>query len=140
MPFGLALVLLGALGAIEEPGALSFAVGGASVVFGAAVLYSAAYGAWGKMELRHADNAWTITTRLGRRARDITFWQHDVRSVEIFTPSPAIMAWPGSAGRQLSIELDRQERPICLGAGLQLPQDVLECLRDLLDPAAPRAP
>jgi hypothetical protein len=131
VPFGLALGLMGAIGIVGEPGVLSFVVGGATIAFGVAVLYSTAFGAWGELELSHVGTSWTVTTRLGRRERSSGFPQRDVRSVEIYTPPPYNIVWPGAAGRQLRIELDRRERPLFLGAGLQLPPEVLQCLHDM---------
>jgi hypothetical protein len=44
--------------------------------------------------------------------------------------------WPGSAGRQLRLDLDRRDRPVLVGAGLQLPEEILECLREMFEAAA----
>ena len=137
VPFGVALCLMGIVGILGQPGALSLVVGGASIALGGAALYSTAFGVWGTLELRHVQSSWTVTTRLGRRARSLSFQQQDVRSVELYSPPPYNVFWPGAAGRQLRIELDRRERPLFLGAGLQLSPEVLQCLHDMLAPGAP---
>lgn len=137
MPFGGVLVLVGVVGIFEQFGAGSIVVGGASIAFGVAVLCSAAFSSWGEMEVRRLASSWTITWRLWRWSRASSFQQRELRTADIYSPPPYTILWPGASGLQLRIELDRRERPLFVGAGLQLPSEILQCLRDLLDPGLP---
>jgi hypothetical protein len=136
VPFAVALAALGVLGIAEvrSQGAVALITSLGSLGLAAAISVSAAYTAWGSMEIVRSGEEWIVTWRLGRATRVTTFRASLVRTAEIYSPPPYVALWPGGAGRQVRVEVAGRGRPIELGAGLCLDEASLSSLRAQFSP------
>jgi hypothetical protein len=135
LPFGVAMLAVAALAfstAAREPWAVF--VGVASAVLGIWVLASSAYSAWGRLEISRRDDRVVVTRSLGRWSRSFELWLGGVRHVERYTPPPAAMMWPGTAGPQVRVYLERKDRPLAIGGGLCLQEEDLRAIEKILCP------
>jgi len=55
-----------------------------------------------------------------------------LRSVERYTPAPNVIIWPSIAGRHLRVLVERRERPISIGEGLNLKDEELGTIEEML--------
>lgn len=134
VPLGLALVTGGIAGLVTAGHGGVVAASIAAVLLGGSWLVSSAYSAWGSVEVEQVPLGVRITHRLASWSRTIELPRNSVRSVAVYSPPPYIVVWPGSAGRQLEVYLQRRDRPIHVAAGLSLGDEILEALRILLTP------
>ena len=134
VPLGLALIAGGIAGLVSLSNAGVVAASIVAVLLGGSWLVSSAYSAWGSLEIEHTALGVRLTTRLASWSRSVELPRSSVRTVELYSPPPYNILWPGSAGRQLEVHLQRRDRPIHVAAGLSLGADILESLRTQLAP------
>lgn len=127
VPIALAVMALGGY-AIST---MHLVLGLACVAGAAWVLMSSAYSTWGSLAVDEADDAFTITERLGPLKRIVsTFARSQVRAIAPVSAGPAYLLFPGSAGKQLGVALD--DREIRIGGGLCLDAETMSKLETYL--------
>lgn len=139
-PFGLILVSLAVTALFLAPAdaGTAFGVIGA-FAFGTWVMLSCAFSVWGSVTLRRDGDRCVLTRSIARWSRSVHFQIDEIGRVEAYTPSPAVMVWPGDAGRQLRVVLQGRQRPLAIGEGLCLDDDELKSIEELLGIEAPRS-
>jgi hypothetical protein len=133
VPFALMLGALGVAGiaGVGTSGLVSAIAGIGATAFAVAVLISAAYSAWGVMELERRGPEWIVTRCLGRVRFVSAFAVGRVRSAELYSPPPFVVLWPGGAGLHVRVHMSDRERPIEVGSGLRLDGTTLHSLQTL---------
>jgi hypothetical protein len=106
----------------------------AVLLLGAFLLWSCAYAVWGSTEVRWRDGAWIFARRVGRWSKTSRVRASQVHHVELQAP---MLYAPGGArpdqqGSFLLLHLYGTDRVVEVAAGLCLPADVLDALRQLL--------
>jgi hypothetical protein len=137
VPFALVLGTLGVGGiaGLGAPGLVAIIAGVAAVAFAVAVLISAAYSTWGTLDLERRGGEWIVTRRLASLSTISTFASARIRSVELWSPPPFVVVWPGSAGQQVRVYTSAREQPISIAAGLRLDDAALRALQTLFTPS-----
>lgn len=121
-------VLVGSATSLSSTVAGLFALG-----FGGAILVSAAYAIWGRLQLGVSADGWcTITWILGPWRRTKRFPRADLRSVRRYTSPPSAMMWPSIVGRQLRLDIHHVRRPVDVGGGFELDDAALRSIEGLL--------
>jgi hypothetical protein len=133
LPFALVLGALGVAGiaGVGSRGLAPMIAATGALAFAVAVLMSAAYSAWGVMELERRGAEWVVTRQLGPVRSASAFPAGRVRSAELSSPPPFVVLWPGGAGRHVRVYVVDRERPIEIGAGLRLEAPTLQALQAL---------
>jgi hypothetical protein len=136
VPFALVLGALGIAGiaGVGDRGLAALIAAAVSTAVAAAVLASAAYSIWGSMDVERRGTEWIVTRSLGRLRSVSTFATSRVRSVELYSPPPFVVFWPGGAGLHLRVHLSDRERPVEVAAGLRLDREILKALRVVFTP------
>jgi hypothetical protein len=133
-PLGLLIVAAGIAGPLVQLSLASVFVSVIALGFGAPMVVSSAYSAWGTCSLSAGDDGFAVIHALWRWRWTWRFPRSRIRSVFVYRPPAGYVLWPGSYGLHVRVLLSDSERSVPIASGMHAPRETLDEIRAMLAP------